>query len=334
MKQEAGAVKGEPGPDAYGGAAAAAAAPTLPVIKKIKLSTGKAGAVAPAAKKPIIKFKPPPKQPRDAVAAAAVGAAAPAAPAALPIVRLTVTAGAGLGGGGGAKRLKAKGGKAKAVGGMVVGKKAKAKAGKAGEAAPRGRPKRPRSEPKDRCAAGRRPSHGQPRCRGRLGRLLRSGTLLGCRLRDAAGRGSAAPLCGPCGRLFAGSCRAGGHRVRPTCSGVGWRGAAPATPAFTAAPAPARPRALTLAASRESDFTDEDEFSGDEFGAALDEPVAPRTFTLRSSHAAAAAAPSSTGLGLSAGGPAPSDARTGASGGAAAMDTAGTEVCGPRRGGS
>ncbi len=59
----------------------------------------------------------------------------------------------------------------------------------------------------------------------------------------------------------------------------------------------------------------------------MDEPIAPRTFTLRSSHAAAAAAaPSSTGLGLSAGGPAPSDAHTGVSGGAAAMDTAGTEV--------
>jgi hypothetical protein len=61
-------------------------------------------------------------------------------------------------------------------------------------------------------------------------------------------------------------------------------------------------------------------------------PVAPRTFTLRSTHAAAAqaaaaAAPSSTGLGLSAGGaPAPSDARTGGGGfaSAAAMDTAGT----------
>ncbi len=46
-----------------------------------------------------------------------------------------------------------------------------------------------------------------------------------------------------------------------------------------------------------------------------------------SKHAAdkAVAAPSSTGLGLSAGGPAPSDARTGAAAGAEAADTAGTD---------
>ncbi|KAL4419908.1 hypothetical protein ABPG75_007006 [Micractinium tetrahymenae] len=227
VKQEPGLVKQEAGLAGNGGAAAAAP-PGPPAIKKIKLTTVKAGAAAPAAKKPIIKFKPPPKQPRDAAAAAAVGAAAAAeAPAALPIVRLTVTAGAGLGaGGGGAKRLKAKGPKMKAGGGGgPVGKKGKVKAAKGGEGAPRGRPKRARSEMKD----------------------------------------------------------------------------------------------------RDSDFTDDDEFSGDEFGAALDEPIAPRTFTLRSSHAAAAAAaPSSTGLGLSAG-PAPSDAHTGISGGPAAMDTAGTE---------
>lgn len=146
MKQEGEAVKREPGLGANGGA---------PVIKKIKLSTGKAGAAAaPALKKPIIKFKPPPKQPRDAAAAAAVGAAA--APAALPIVRLTVTAGAGLGGcgGGGAKRPKVKGAKVKAGGGGgFAGKKGKPKAGKAVEPAPRGRPKRARSEMKDRCAA-------------------------------------------------------------------------------------------------------------------------------------------------------------------------------------
>ncbi|KAL4430390.1 hypothetical protein ABPG77_002196 [Micractinium sp. CCAP 211/92] len=223
VKQEGEAVKHEPGVGANGGAMAAAPA-AAPVIKKFKVSTGKAVAAAPVIKKPIIKFKPPPKQPRDAAAAAAVGAAVPAA---LPIVRLTVTAGAGLGSGGGPKRPKPKGGKAKAGGGGAgLGKKGKAKAGKAGEPAPRGRPKRARSEVKD----------------------------------------------------------------------------------------------------RDSDFTDEDELSGDEFGAAMDEPIAPRTFTLRSSHAAAAAAaPSSTGLGLSAGGPAPSDAHTGVSGGAAAMDTAGTE---------
>ncbi len=62
----------------------------------------------------------------------------------------------------------------------------------------------------------------------------------------------------------------------------------------------------------------------------LGSPLPPRTFTLRSTHAAAAAAAAtapSTGRGVSAG-PAPSDARTGISGGAAAMDTAGTEVGG------
>ena len=48
--------------------------------------------------------------------------------------------------------------------------------------------------------------------------------------------------------------------------------------------------------------------------------------TCRSKHAAEkTAAPSSTGLGLSAGGPAPSDARTGAAGGVEAADTAGTD---------
>jgi hypothetical protein len=56
-----------------------------------------------------------------------------------------------------------------------------------------------------------------------------------------------------------------------------------------------------------------------------EEPLVPRTWGLRSKHAAEkAAAPSSTGLGLSAG-PAPSDARTGAGGGAEAADTAGTD---------
>ena len=70
-----------------------------------------------------------------------------------------------------------------------------------------------------------------------------------------------------------------------------------------------------------------------------DEPIAPRTFALRSTHGAAKKArggaggagggvqPSSTGL-HSAGGPAPSDARTGVSGGGGGGDTAGTEVGG------
>ncbi|KAI7843189.1 hypothetical protein COHA_003172 [Chlorella ohadii] len=58
-----------------------------------------------------------------------------------------------------------------------------------------------------------------------------------------------------------------------------------------------------------------------------EEPLVPRTWGLRSKHAAdkAVTAPSSTGLGLSAGGPAPSDARTGAAAGAEAADTAGTD---------
>jgi hypothetical protein len=109
-------------------AAVAAVAPTQPAapqreapasgagapraIKKIKLATGKPTGV-PVGKKPVIKFKPPPKQPRDAAAAAVVNAGEPSRAAALPIVRLTLPTVGPVVGGGGLKRPKAKAPKGK-----------------------------------------------------------------------------------------------------------------------------------------------------------------------------------------------------------------------------
>lgn len=141
-----------PGPAFFGEPAPKvepAAAPGPPLVKKIKLATGKAapgggGGMAAAAapggpkplKKPIIKFKPPPKQPRDAAAAAAVDAAAAAdgggglaRQSTLPIVRLTlpVVAGAPPGAPRRLKSIKAKGPK---VGAGAPRPKVKVGAGK------------------------------------------------------------------------------------------------------------------------------------------------------------------------------------------------------------
>ncbi|EFN53753.1 hypothetical protein CHLNCDRAFT_136360 [Chlorella variabilis] len=140
-------------PDAAGDEAGAA--PAARPIKKIKLTTGKAAGV-PVGKKPLIRFKPPAKQPCDAAAAAAVdataGGGATARGATLPIVRLTLSA-VGAPAGGGVRRPKAKALKPKPglkAGGGV--KKAKVRTAKGAGLSPEGgakRAKRSRSELKE-----------------------------------------------------------------------------------------------------------------------------------------------------------------------------------------
>lgn len=333
---------GRPPAAATSGAAPAGAGAGPPPVKKIKLSMGKpklavaAGGGEAAAgggfgggglppplpkKKPIIKFKPPPKQPRDAAAAAAVGAAAAAdgglggpepsllpRTSTLPIVRLTLPVVAGGGGlpAGAPRRLKniklkaarplgRQGGGGGPSGLGPRAKKLKPRRAAAtspdgfglGGGAPQRRPKRSKSDLKEL------------RCDAVL--LLRSGccrAFLQCSwergLESSRQHLLPARLPAPTSSIPSPACAADVTRV-PHCI--------------------LRCRDLGI-----------DDFDLDEYDP--DEPIAPRTFTLRSTHAGKAAtqAPSSTGLGLSTGGPAPSDARTGG-GGAAAVDTAGTEVC-------
>jgi hypothetical protein len=309
-------------PGAAGGGFGEEGAPPPSAIKKIKLSTGRPG--VPVGKKPIIKFKaPPPKQPREefggppAAAAAAGGgddawAPAPAPPrvASLPIVRLTlpVVSSAGGAGAGGAKRLKSKGskpGQFKVATGAGGSRKVKLRA-PLGGAAPAA-PSHHRHLEHDGLGGGGGAAKRSKRSRMEMKELR---WVLGiirrqCISGEPGGGAAAVVWCG----------------VVRRCTHL------PAACIFSPLPsASIHPVLLPLPACRDLGI---DDFEGYDPHA----PAAPRTFTLRSTHAAAAqaaaaAAPSSTGLGLSAGAaPAPSDARTGGGGGfasAAAMDTAGT----------